>query len=661
MCMKWPRVTPALTVRQLSHRLAAFAWMTALLLVSVGATSSGDQQRPSIVRQTADVSVLEGTGAAAPKLSSGAELRRGPDGAVTLVLAGHAYAEAPVPDSLSGKEGTLSLWIKPLWPIGDRSSHTIITMTWADPDRSYMALSQGWWEPAGQGRLYFILSNQDYVHCSTDHTLETQVWSRVAATWRTGKGGFCRLFIDDEQVAAAPVERGLQREPGPRLVIGSDVGAGENGQRPVESELKLLSISPTATSGERVYGSYHAERRRDPGLAPPPRAEERARVFPTAEATFTRNSPQKYAADASGLTTAAARSQGTEASPAESRVIFDEGIDWALSRAATDRRLERIREAGFNVYVPSVWHGRGTYYPSEVARPDPRLKARIASGDDPLAYLLERAHHLGIEVHAWFTVVLREDEQYPHLFSPGVPDRAYDVHNGAFRDFAVTLVEDLVSRYAVDGVNLDYIRAMGICSSQECAEAYRKQTGRTLSVDIIASHVNSEARRSIRVWQDGAVADIVKRVHQRIRAIRPQILISVDANAYPENDGRRPLQGQNVVGWANTGWIDMIFHMDYARRPNLDRIRSVSQSLDEPERLAALFGNYANVGNRVVPRKAEDVVSYVHTARQTLPGNPFALYLYSMLTDAQLSALSRSVFKAPAKTQWPSRNTEAAR
>ena len=51
----------------------------------------------------------------------------------------------------------------------------------------------------------------------------------------------------------------------------------------------------------------------------------------------------------------------------ESRVIFDEDMQWATSRAATDRIIATIKKAGFNVYIPCVWYGGSTLYPTRLA------------------------------------------------------------------------------------------------------------------------------------------------------------------------------------------------------------------------------------------------------------------------------------------------------
>src|SRR3569832_2068310 len=47
----------------------------------------------------------------------------------------------------------------------------------------------------------------------------------------------------------------------------------------------------------------------------------------------------------------------------ESRVMLDEDMHWAYSPAEADAILQRIKAAGFNVYVPCIYHGGGSWYP----------------------------------------------------------------------------------------------------------------------------------------------------------------------------------------------------------------------------------------------------------------------------------------------------------
>ncbi len=72
----------------------------------------------------------------------------------------------------------------------------------------------------------------------------------------------------------------------------------------------------------------------------------------------------------------------------ETRAIFDEGLGWITEEGAR-KTIQRIKKAGFNVYIPCVWHGRGTRYPSTLAPIDVRIKS---TSEDPLHRLIKISH-----------------------------------------------------------------------------------------------------------------------------------------------------------------------------------------------------------------------------------------------------------------------------
>src|SRR3569623_2407866 len=108
----------------------------------------------------------------------------------------------------------------------------------------------------------------------------------------------------------------------------------------------------------------------------------------------------------------------------ESRVMLDEDMHWAYSPAEADAILKRIKAAGFNVYIPCIYHGGGSWYPTKLLAPDAKLAARLKQQPDPLAYLIEKAHSMGIEVNPWITVTIRAGNFHPQIADEGPPERA---------------------------------------------------------------------------------------------------------------------------------------------------------------------------------------------------------------------------------------------
>jgi uncharacterized lipoprotein YddW (UPF0748 family) len=352
----------------------------------------------------------------------------------------------------------------------------------------------------------------------------------------------------------------------------------------------------------------------------------------------------------------------------ESRAIFDEGFSW-LTPEQADKVLERVRRAGFNVFVPVVWHGRGVAWRSQRAPKEPRwAEAKVDEKHDPLAYLIARAHRMGLEVHPWFTVALRQRDFLAEFHDEGTPKESFNIHLPAFREFIVELMLEVVRKYEVDGINLDYVRSgmsecssrnyyCDVCVSRYCIEDYRRKTGRNLrdDMDAVITRVDPRAYQSIGAWNGAAMDAIIETFSRKARALKPNLVISVDTHATYEYV---LFQGANAVKWANDGWIDVVFHMEYGpleafRWP---LIRRAVEQLKNPDQLVLLVGNFeASRLNKenVWPREAKAVVELVRRSQSFRPnGNGAALYEYAYLTDAQIELLREGPFKGAASSSW---------
>jgi len=159
-----------------------------------------------------------------------------------------------------------------------------------------------------------------------------------------------------------------------------------------------------------------------------------------------------------------------------------------LDRAAIERLVTRARAAGVRGLLVQVV-GRGdAFYRSDLL---PRSEALDRSDFDPLALVLERAHAAGLEVHAWMNCVLvwsapsrprdprhvlnRHPEWVAHLPDGrsmtqlsagerrrlGVEGVYLSPARPAVRAWIASIAQEIATRYAVDGIHLDYIREPG--------------------------------------------------------------------------------------------------------------------------------------------------------------------------------------------------------
>jgi len=332
----------------------------------------------------------------------------------------------------------------------------------------------------------------------------------------------------------------------------------------------------------------------------------------------------------------------------ESRMIFDEGLNW-VNRDSAERICSRIARAGFNAFSPCVWHGRGTIWPSSLAPWDSHNVRAV--GFDPLGNLFKTAQTFGIEVHPWFTLSLRQRDFFPQFYDNGTPAHSFDVHRQEFRQFIASIVLEVARQYPVHGINLDFVYAGGLCTSPMCISDYKQQTGRDLLIDAQKQLVPGPAKEAITSWQGAAVTDMVQRISAGCRQINPNIVISLSGQpGHP----LLPVDGQDSVKWADDRLIDVLYNMHYEPNPDFSAFKSIQSSMKRPQSMVVGIGNYEEptATSPVRSRDPNRVADLIRSARTIQQGNGVAVYLYSMLNDAQIDTLRAGVFSQPATPHW---------
>lgn len=520
-----------------------------------------------------------------------------------LSLGKNEYLSLDAKDVINPEEGTITFWIRPSWSDEDKSSHTFISFTWEDPRKSYFVISKGWWErDGGTPYTYFIFNNTDFAKTENFIPYTKGNWTHIACAWRTGSDGFFRLYANGLLVAESHNKNSPMVRPSKKFYIGADLGTPIGNERWGDCVIDELAFFNRALLDDEVQKMF--------------------KVL----------TPKKYDAflNSSGQLL-------------QTRAIFEEGMAWATEEGVT-RLLGRIKNAGFNVFVPCVWHGKGARYPSKVA---------VSEGNssfitDPLKRLITLAHSQGVEVHPWFTVALRQRDFYKEFYDQGTPAKAFNVHNPAFREFIADVIIDVVARYEVDGINLDFIRSMGICTSATCRDDYRRKFNRELITDLVIWKTDVGFETHVQQWIDQAITAIVSDVSNRAKSIRPSVIISVDG-APLNRFGRR--EGRDEIRWANTGLIDAIFHMDYNIVPDYEMFNNAVIRLNNPQKLIFLAGNYDKDNSRIVSRKASALSTIIKKTTRRWPWG-IGVYLYSMLTDEQVEKLLSELFSIPAIPAW---------
>jgi uncharacterized lipoprotein YddW (UPF0748 family) len=365
----------------------------------------------------------------------------------------------------------------------------------------------------------------------------------------------------------------------------------------------------------------------------------------------------------------------------------------SLTSAASISSLVRsARDAGFNTLLVQV-RGRGDAYYSEGLEPRPDGLLRQPMDFDPLQSVITRARADGLRVHAWVNVnlvasaadlpssrshvIYRRPEwlMVPRPLSVELaragtrsPEfvgrlarwtRAQDDVEGLFTTpivpeaaaHVVSVVDDLVARYPLDGLHLDYIRYPGpdFDYSLSALRLFREDIEPALSLeekrrfdprsigDLIAlADAYPERWAGFRRARLNA---LVMRIRTAVKARRPGVLLS--AAVFPdaaEASGRR---FQDWRFWVENRWIDVLCPMAYTPELALFTSQIASAQL-----LAGGSPVWAGIGAyRLTPTRTVENIA----AARRLGASGVVLFSYDSLVQAPsgadtLASIGRAAF-----------------
>jgi uncharacterized lipoprotein YddW (UPF0748 family) len=278
--------------------------------------------------------------------------------------------------------------------------------------------------------------------------------------------------------------------------------------------------------------------------------------------------------------------------------------------------------------------GRGdAYYTSDlVGAPGPLRDAYRRHGPyDPLGMVLKEARPRGIRVHAWLNVylvwsgekepppghVVREHPEWvavgpEGLSMLGMSRRRIEAAqtegiylepgNGEVLRHFVGVVRELLDRYPVDGIHLDYVRypGMEVGYGEAMREGFREAWG----VDpvsltrgenrLLREHGADRAILLHRGWREFKAAQVtalVRAVRAEMRSRPSPVMLS--AAVRPDPAEALQVFGQDWVGWLEQGLVDVVAPMMYSpSRSHVERQAKAVAAVAPPERVWAGIAVY---------------------------------------------------------------------
>ncbi|UCG16397.1 MAG: family 10 glycosylhydrolase [Phycisphaerales bacterium] len=206
----------------------------------------------------------------------------------------------------------------------------------------------------------------------------------------------------------------------------------------------------------------------------------------------------EFAAPAGAWTTGESVTPAT--TPSEFRGFWADVFHAGLQNAAqVDEMIAEAVAGNYNAIVPEVlafhdnqYGSHGAYWKSDIVA----RSSYVTTSFDPLAYIVQRAHANGLEVHPWL-VAFRVSSTWPppgnatvaahpewlmvprasmgsvatvgsyYTFDPGSP---------GVQDYLMSIVRELCEDYEIDGIHWDYIRYTDVDAGYPADLSYAHST-----------------------------------------------------------------------------------------------------------------------------------------------------------------------------------------
>ncbi|MFM7389417.1 MAG: glycoside hydrolase family 10 protein [Vampirovibrionales bacterium] len=351
----------------------------------------------------------------------------------------------------------------------------------------------------------------------------------------------------------------------------------------------------------------------------------------------------------------------------------------ARNRREIANTLDDLKKSGINtVFVETFVHGH-TIYPSNVFetygiennQQYPKYVLGNEATADYLQLWLEEAHKRGMQYHAWLQLfyvghtrihgdegpILRAKPHWANRMlqysnqakpQPSIVEQGYyflDPANPEVRAFHTALVQDLVSRYPVDGIQLDYIRYPASPSGATgmgqywgytpiALEQFRLNTG----INALSLTPESSQWATWLRYKANMVNNTVETLVNTARTTAEEQgrSIAISADIFPDHKKSYAGKQQEWPLWIQQGWLDFICPMTLATTP-----QSVAEAVKEM-RQAGKRSNFPVVAGVFSPFYGSDAHAlYLQLAMAQRRGaNGFAIFTAANLTPTMREQLS---------------------
>lgn len=262
------------------------------------------------------------------------------------------------------------------------------------------------------------------------------------------------------------------------------------------------------------------------------------------------------------------------------------GLDWPTRKATSKSGIEaqkkelcdildRLKATNFNTVLLQTRVRGDVIYPSAIETFTESLagKEGRSPGYDPLQFAIDECHKRGMELHAWMVAIPIGNNRQVKLLEknsvvkkqPSIcihyKDNWYlDPGNPKTDSYLAKLVNEVVSRYDVDGIHFDYIRYPERAKDFPDHTSYRKYG----------------KKKDKSQWRRDNMTRIVRRLYTEVKQLKPWVKVSCSPIGKYNDTGRYSSSGWNAYKevyqdaqlWLKNGIHDALFPMMYFQGNN---------------------------------------------------------------------------------------------
>lgn len=373
----------------------------------------------------------------------------------------------------------------------------------------------------------------------------------------------------------------------------------------------------------------------------------------------------------SGAGSSTSAGSASSADSGELRGVWFSYLDWqnmptdeAGFKVAADQVMSDIQKNGMNAIFCHVHSHSDAYYPSSVL---PTSKFLPGNGRfDALQYMIDSAHRHGLSFHAWFNPyrVTGYQMKWSDVPAGSIVKQWYASGNRnvllfdgnyylnpaqpAVRDLVVSSIREVLTKYAIDGVQFD--------------DYFYPDLGKDAATNFdYPEYQLYSGNASITEWRKANVSALIAAVYQTVHAVRPSAVFGVSPVGPLRNLRSEKSYFVDIDTWmSHTGYIDYVLpqiYFDFEQKTGsgvasdaayatcLDSWLKLRQKTGGKVKLyvgLALYkcGTNSWDGNAKPEwlRRSDILLREVQLARQSGQVSGFGIYAYQNFDDAAAQA-----------------------